>query len=277
MNRLARDLAVKGQRGVVFGEQQSLLNVALDDLAVGVSRLSTAGVGAASSPTINRLRQKQQSRSAPTTPIKRRITTESENRNYAAAAAAEPFLSGSSSIYVEEMYESWRADPKSVHKSWDAYFRQVDAGAAPGTAYVSPPAISSTGTLTIPLGAVTVAASAAAAPAGISPKEIEDHLSVQTIIRAYQMRGHNIADLDPLGINSADLDNEIPPELILANYGLSEADLDREFRLPGSTFIGGDKETLPLRDIISRLEHCYCGHIGAEFGFINDQTKVRFQ
>jgi len=274
MNRLARDLAVKGQRGVVFGEQQSLLNVALDDLAVGVSRLSTAGVGAASSPTINRLRQKQQSRSAPTTPIKRRITTESENRNYAAAAAAEPFLSGSSSIYVEEMYESWRADPKSVHKSWDAYFRQVDAGAAPGTAYVSPPAISSTGTLTIPLGAVTVAASAAAAPAGISPKEIEDHLSVQTIIRAYQMRGHNIADLDPLGINSADLDNEIPPELILANYGLSEADLDREFRLPGSTFIGGDKETLPLRDIISRLEHCYCGHIGAEFGFINDQTKM---
>ena len=77
------------------------------------------------------------------------------------------------------------------------------------------------------------------------------------------------------GINSADLDNEIPPELILANYGFTDADLDRVFRLPGSTFIGGDKDALPLRDIVSRLEHCYCGHIGAEFGFINDQAKVR--
>ena len=122
-----------------------------------------------------------------------------------------------------------------LHKSWDAYFRQVEAGAAPGTAYVSPPAISSTGTLTIPIAAAapTAAAAGVALPAAASAKEIEDHLSVQTIIRAYQMRGHNIADLDPLGINSADLDNEIPPELILANYGLADADLDREFRLPG--------------------------------------------
>lgn len=185
MNRLARELASKGQLGV-----------ALDDLAVGVARLSTAA--SASNPAVKKLRHERQSQSAPTTPVKRRITTEAGSKNYAAAAAAaESFLSGSSSIYVEEMYESWRADPKSVHKSWDAYFRQVEAGAAPGTAYVSPPAISSTGTLTIPVGG----AAAAAAPAGVSPKEIEDHLSVQTIIRAYQMRGHNIADLDPLGIN----------------------------------------------------------------------------
>ena len=37
-------------------------------------------------------------------------------RNYATQAAAEPFLSGSSSVYVEEMYSSWQQDPKSVHK-----------------------------------------------------------------------------------------------------------------------------------------------------------------
>ena len=48
-------------------------------------------------------------------------------------------------MYVEEMYESWRVDPTSVHKSWDVYFRQVENGAAPGVAYVSPPSISSTG------------------------------------------------------------------------------------------------------------------------------------
>ena len=37
-------------------------------------------------------------------------------RNYATQAAAEPFLSGSSSIYVEEMYSAWQKDPSSVHK-----------------------------------------------------------------------------------------------------------------------------------------------------------------
>lgn len=35
-----------------------------------------------------------------------------------------------------------------------------------------------------------------------------------------QIRGHNVAKLDPLGIASADLDSETPPELILTNYGL---------------------------------------------------------
>ena len=36
-------------------------------------------------------------------------------RNYATQAAAEPFLSGSSSVYVEEMYSAWQKDPNSVH------------------------------------------------------------------------------------------------------------------------------------------------------------------
>lgn len=37
-------------------------------------------------------------------------------RNYATQAAAEPFLSGSSSVYVEEMYSAWQKDPNCVHK-----------------------------------------------------------------------------------------------------------------------------------------------------------------
>lgn len=32
------------------------------------------------------------------------------------------------SVYVEEMYEAWKVDPTSVHKSWDVYFRHSDAG-----------------------------------------------------------------------------------------------------------------------------------------------------
>jgi 2-oxoglutarate dehydrogenase E1 component len=60
--------------------------------------------------------------------------------------------------------------------------------------------------------------------------------------------------LDPLGINSADLDDTIPRELELEFYGFNEQDLDREFLLPPTTFIGGDRATLTLREIIDRLK-----------------------
>ncbi len=55
---------------------------------------------------------------------------------------------------------------------------------------------------------------------------IKDHLSVQALIRAYQIRGHNIARLDPLVINEADLDSPIPPELIVdSNLNLDKVTL----------------------------------------------------
>lgn len=41
------------------------------------------------------------------------------------------------------MYEAWQKDPSSVHKSWDAYFRNVNAGAPIGQAVSTPPSISS--------------------------------------------------------------------------------------------------------------------------------------
>jgi len=54
---------------------------------------------------------------------------------------SESFLSGSSSSYVEQMYESWRKDPSSVHSSWNAFFKNADAGLAPGQAFHAPPAL----------------------------------------------------------------------------------------------------------------------------------------
>lgn len=51
---------------------------------------------------------------------------------------------------------------------------------------------------------------------------------VQLLVRAYQVRGHHTADLDPLGILNADLSADVPSELELAHYGWTEADLDKE-------------------------------------------------
>lgn len=184
--------------------------------------------------------------------------------NYGTQAAAEPFLNGSSSSYLEEMYSAWQKDPNSVHKSWDVYFRNTARGAS--SAYIRPPT----------LGGAPVPTSTEMVPAAAMPSQkiIEHHLSVQSIIRSYQIRGHNVAKLDPLGIASADLDSETPPELILTNYGLDEPDLDKVFRLPHTTYIGGDQTELPLREIIKRLEEIYCRQIGIEFMFINNLEQT---
>ncbi|XP_060560262.1 2-oxoglutarate dehydrogenase complex component E1-like isoform X5 [Ruditapes philippinarum] len=200
-------------------------------------------------------------------------------RNYATLAAAEPFLSGSSSVYVEEMYNAWQTDPNSVHKSWDAYFRQISQGAPPGTAYVRPPTLASTATLA--QGSVAPQSTQLTMTEPVTDKVIEDHLSVQTIIRSYQTRGHNVASLDPLGILDADLDSAIPSELILESYSLGghghvidNTDLNRVFRLPETTYIGGKEQSLPLKEIINRLKTIYCDHIGIEFMFINNREQT---
>ncbi|KAK1905371.1 2-oxoglutarate dehydrogenase-like mitochondrial, partial [Dissostichus eleginoides] len=95
------------------------------------------------------------------------------------------------------------------------------------------------------------------------------------------IRGHHVAQLDPLGILDADLDHFVPSDLIttidkLGFYGLDESDLDRSFQLPSTTFIGGEDTTLPLREIIRRLEASYCGHIGIEFMFINNVDQCQW-
>ncbi|XP_066940609.1 2-oxoglutarate dehydrogenase complex component E1 isoform X8 [Macrobrachium rosenbergii] len=191
------------------------------------------------------------------------------------ALAAEPFLNGSSSNYVEEMYTAWLQDPKSVHQSWDTFFRNATRGAQPGQAYTSPPTLAEPTPHHVPLSALAPI-SAGPPAAALSQKTIDDHLAVQGIIRAYQIRGHSIANLDPLGINTPDPKNK--RSLVVRNYmdQFQEADLDRSFTLPMSTFIGGNEKTLTLREIIKRLEDTYCRSIGVEFMFINSLEQCNW-
>ncbi|CAF4844283.1 unnamed protein product, partial [Rotaria socialis] len=107
-------------------------------------------------------------------------------------------------------------------------------------------------------------------------KAIQDHMAVQALVRSYQMRGHKIAQLDPLGLSSVDLDSERPNDLTYTFYNFSEADLDRKFALPPITFIGGQEKELTLREIIRRLEDVYCQTIGLEYMYINSYEKCNW-
>ncbi|MBM3518794.1 MAG: 2-oxoglutarate dehydrogenase E1 component, partial [Alphaproteobacteria bacterium] len=77
------------------------------------------------------------------------------------------------------------------------------------------------------------------------------------MIRAYRVRGHLIANLDPLGLEN----KRHHPELHPATYGFSEADLDRPIFLDGVLGL----ETPTLREIVAVLRQTYCGTIGYEF------------
>ncbi|XP_041447595.1 2-oxoglutarate dehydrogenase-like, mitochondrial isoform X2 [Drosophila obscura] len=185
------------------------------------------------------------------------------------SAAAEPFANGSTATYVEEMYNSWLRDPASVHTSWDAYFRS--------NTYTSPPNLAPVQANTLPLTAFNLGGGGVAGAAPDS-KTIDDHLAVQAIIRSYQIRGHNIAHLDPLEINSPELPGNSSTKSIYANFSFepSEQDMERQFKLPSTTFIGGDEASLPLKEILNRLENVYCNKIGVEFMFINSLEQCNW-
>ncbi len=104
--------------------------------------------------------------------------------------------------------------------------------------------------------------------------EIAKEAAIMQMINAYRVRGHLIADLDPLG-HEPSYHAELDPE----TYGLTIWDLDREF-LTGSLgdAIGeaGPKPLATLREILETLRETYCGKIGCEYMNIQVPEQKRW-
>ncbi|XP_026815299.1 2-oxoglutarate dehydrogenase, mitochondrial isoform X5 [Rhopalosiphum maidis] len=200
-----------------------------------------------------------------------------ENK-YSTNVNQEQFLNGTSASYIEDMYNAWLADPKSVNVSWDTFFKNCDAGAQPGAAYQAPPSLAPPGKNEVLLSSILPAVQSTTAIGGVfSEKMIDDHLAVQAIIRSYQIRGHHIARLDPLNLSKVDQDDRLPQEILYGCYPpFEEADMERVFKLPSTTFIGGKENALPLKEILNRLENTYCRSIGVEFMFINSLEQCNW-
>ena len=96
-------------------------------------------------------------------------------------------------------------------------------------------------------------------------EDIAKQARVLELINGYRVRGHLLADIDPLRTRAV----AEHPALELSTYGLTIWDLDREFYTGGLK--GGDR--MPLRDIIARMRRVYCGKIGTEYRYISSPTE----
>jgi 2-oxoglutarate dehydrogenase E1 component len=176
---------------------------------------------------------------------------------------AEAVFNGTNAAYIEEMFRVWKQDPSKVHASWDAYFRT-------GQVAAPPPLVTD--------AAATVGA-AAARPAVGAP---DDSLVARVIqmIRAFQVRGHFLAKLDPLGIDKQRRGFlSAPKELSLEYYGFQEADMDRAVNINMTNvkgFLSRMGKQLTLRQLYSRLQEIYTGTVGVEYMHIHDVEQCNW-
>ncbi|MGM0480487.1 MAG: 2-oxoglutarate dehydrogenase E1 component [Pseudomonadota bacterium] len=168
-------------------------------------------------------------------------------------------LAGGNIAYIEQMFEAYLDDPTAVSDDWREIFDSLP---------------SNDSAVDVKLSEVrdefrTLAKNKFKQSGASSAPADEKQVKVLQLINAYRFRGHQHAELDPLGLWK----QEQVPELSLDFHGLSKDDLDREFNV-GSLATGSD--TMKLKDIHNVLESTYCGCIGAEYMHIVSTEEKRW-
>ena len=150
--------------------------------------------------------------------------------------------------FVEDLIERFHADPGSVPEGFRRWFEQTGVAEPVRRG----PSFRPRG-LFEPIGAPP------AVREDLATANLQDR--ADQLIRAYRVRGHLVADLDPLG-------RPRPPQVELdpAFYGFTAADLDRLF----STRTIFPHQTLTLRGILEHMRNTYCRTIGVQFMHIDD-------
>jgi 2-oxoglutarate dehydrogenase E1 component len=201
-----------------------------------------------------------------------------------AAFAQTSFLYGGNASYVEDLYARYEADPKTVDAEWQAFFGSLKDSAADvaknasGASWKKPPIIARDDTLSALDGqwaetekkvGEKVRAKAQSASVELSAESVQqatrDSIRALMLIRAYRIRGHFHANLDPLGLALRSGDEELDPHA----YGFGEADLDRKIFL--DHVLGLEFGT--MREIVAILERTYCQTVGVEFMHISDPQQ----
>ncbi|NTS77546.1 2-oxoglutarate dehydrogenase E1 component [Catenovulum sp. SM1970] len=170
-------------------------------------------------------------------------------------------LAGANATYVEELYEAYLDDPQSVGEDWRALFDQL-------------PKVEGVDVETKHSDVredFRIAAKNSHRQQVVVQAESSDakQVKVLQLINAFRFRGHQHANIDPLGLWK----QERVRDLELSHHDLTNEDLDKVYNV-GSFAVGPEK--LPLRDIHSALVKTYCGSIGAEYMHITATDEKRW-
>lgn len=202
------------------------------------------------------------------------------------AFALTSFLYGGNASYIEDLYARFQENPASVKEEWHAFFADLQenrgdviAGAR-GASWKRPDwPIAADGEMVSALGGDfsvnekkigdKLKGKAKAQGIELSDEAVQqatrDSVRALMMIRAYRMRGHLHADLDPLKLAEAKDHEELHPH----SYGFTEADYDRKIFI--DHVLGLEFATIP--EMLDILRRTYCSTLGVEFMHISDPAE----
>jgi 2-oxoglutarate dehydrogenase E1 component len=166
--------------------------------------------------------------------------------------ASSPLFGGNAPL-VEQLYEQFLIEPESIEEELRSYFEGIADGVRETPRGPVEKALK--------MSARQARGAVAIAPSSLLQKE----MGVLQLIEAFRLRGHLLADLDPLGL----VKPEQPPELDPSFHGLLPSDYETEFAVPHLD----DRITMTLGDVLARLQMIYGGTIGAELAHITSAEE----
>ncbi|MGB1390449.1 MAG: 2-oxoglutarate dehydrogenase E1 component [Paracoccaceae bacterium] len=203
---------------------------------------------------------------------------------------ASSFMQGHNAEYLEQLYAQYANDPNAVDAAWAEFFRQMGDAELDVKAEAQGPSWARRDWPPVPGDDLTaaltgdwpepateakeagnkIAAKAAEKGVQVSDEAIKravlDSIRALMLIRAYRIRGHLAADLDPLGMLEA-----VPhPELDPKTYGFTEADMDRPIFIDNVLGL----QVASIRQILELVKRTYCGTFALQYMHISDPEEA---
>ena len=177
----------------------------------------------------------------------------------------QSFLNKSNSQFIEEMYVRFIENDPELPDSWKKYFSDLNEDLNSVTKEITGPTWGPKKISIDPKRNRKLEENLSG-----SEKEKVDSIKAIALIRAYRIRGHLIANLDPLGLMKRDYLYELHPN----DHGFKSEDFDRKIYLNSYMDVG----YASVNEIIAKLRKVYCSSIGAEYMHITNPTeKVWFR
>ena len=202
---------------------------------------------------------------------------------------ASSFMQGHNAEYLEQMYARYASDPNAVDEAWQAFFRQLGDAELDVKAEANGPSWQRTDWPPQPADELTSALTgewaepseakaagnkikAKAAEKGVEVSDAQvrqavlDSIRALMLIRAYRIRGHLVADLDPLGMRSQTPHPELDPK----SYGFTDADMDRPIFIDKVLGL----EIATMRQIVDIVKRTYCGTFALQYMHISNPEQA---